>query len=136
MPIEYFDESHDHAIHTKKLVYKGYTPRSSHYYLKTLHEIDPAAPVQPQEIRKDCEVSFNSKFESGNLNYAMRINQHEYWLYMREDTNTKGLRQWFYFEVSNRRPTKIRFRVYKFSRYFSLYRKVSFEICRVPSRLC
>ncbi len=23
----------------------------------------------------------------------------EYWLYMREDTNTHGLRQWFFFEV-------------------------------------
>jgi hypothetical protein len=66
----------------------------------------------------------------------MRINQYEYWLHMREDTNTKGLRQWFYFEVSNRRPIKIKFRIYKFTRYFSLYRKVTMKVIfRVPSLL-
>ena len=45
------------------------------------------------------DISFNSKFESGNLSAAVRISSKEYWLYMREDTNTHGLRQWFYFEV-------------------------------------
>lgn len=66
----------------------------------------------------------------------MRIGQMEYWLYMREDTNTKGLRQWFYFEVANRRPVRLKFRLYRFSRYFSLYRKVAEVLFRERSHLC
>ncbi len=62
-------------MHNKRMVYKGYTPRSSHYYLKTLRPLDHTQNADSVDIRKDCEVSFNSKFESGNLNYAMRINQ-------------------------------------------------------------
>lgn len=42
---------------------------------------------------------------------------------MREDTNTKGLRQWFFFEAICNRPSKITFRIYKFSKRYSLYRK-------------
>ena len=41
---------------------------------------------------------------------------------MREDTNTHGLRQWFYFQVMNRKAMKAKFRIYKFSKYYSLYR--------------
>lgn len=41
---------------------------------------------------------------------------------MREDTNTHGLRQWFYFVATNRKQIKIKFRVYKFTKSYSLYR--------------
>lgn len=41
---------------------------------------------------------------------------------MREDTNTHGLRQWFYFQAINRKAMKVKFRIYKFSKYYSLYR--------------
>lgn len=41
---------------------------------------------------------------------------------MREDTNTHGLRQWFYFELKVRKNCKLRLRIYKFSKRFSLYR--------------
>lgn len=68
-------------------------------------------------------MTFNSRFESGNLNAAVRIGSREYWLFMREDTNTHGLRQWFYFEMRSRRNCKIRLRIYKFSKRFSLYRQ-------------
>ena len=65
---------------------------------------------------------FNSKFESGNLHAAVRMGSREYWLFMREDTNTHGLRQWFYFEAKSRRACKVKFRVLRFSKRFSLYR--------------
>lgn len=69
------------------------------------------------------DIVFNSKFESGNLNAAVRVSSKEYWLYMREDTNTHGLRQWFYFEARARKTCRIRLRVYKFSKRYSLYRE-------------
>lgn len=42
---------------------------------------------------------------------------------MREDTNTYGLRQWFYFSVINRKPGKYKFRICKYSKFYSLYRE-------------
>ena len=41
---------------------------------------------------------------------------------MREDTNTHGLRQWYYFQVKCRRSMRLRLRIFKFSKRFSLYR--------------
>jgi hypothetical protein len=41
---------------------------------------------------------------------------------MREDTNTHGLRQWYYFVATNKKPLKIKFRIYKFTKSYSLYR--------------
>jgi len=41
---------------------------------------------------------------------------------MREDTNTHGLRQWFYFQVVCNRPLKIMFRIYKYTKKHSLYK--------------
>jgi len=42
---------------------------------------------------------------------------------MREDTNTFGLRQWFFFEVFSNRLMNVTFRIYKFSKKHSLYRQ-------------
>lgn len=41
---------------------------------------------------------------------------------MREDTNTHGLRQWFFFEMKARKSCKLRLRIYKFSKKISLYK--------------
>ncbi len=41
---------------------------------------------------------------------------------MREDTNTYGLRQWYYFSVTNHKSGKYKFKIFKFSKYYSLYR--------------
>ena len=41
---------------------------------------------------------------------------------MREDTNTFGLRQWFYYSVTNKKAGRYKFRIYKFSKYYSLYK--------------
>jgi hypothetical protein len=40
---------------------------------------------------------------------------------MREDTNTHGLRQWYYFQVQNNKPIRVKFKIYKFSKFYSLY---------------
>jgi hypothetical protein len=46
-------------------------------------------------------LTFDSNFESGNLERAIRIGEYEYDLVLRHDFNSSGHMQWFYFAVSN-----------------------------------
>uniref|UniRef100_H3G5Y8 Peptidase M14 domain-containing protein n=1 Tax=Phytophthora ramorum TaxID=164328 RepID=H3G5Y8_PHYRM len=46
-------------------------------------------------------LTFDSNFESGNLERAIQIGQNEYDLVLRHDFNSSGHMQWFYFAVSN-----------------------------------
>ena len=48
-----------------------------------------------------AEVSFDSEFESGNLDLAFRVSESEYNLLTRCDTNSKGHNQWFFFKVKS-----------------------------------
>ena len=57
-------------------------------------------------ILKSDSLIFDSHFESGNLHSAFRVlhsNLDIYDLYMHDDINTTGHRQWFYFSVKNTR---------------------------------
>lgn len=47
------------------------------------------------------KLTFDSDFESGNLDFAVKIGPDEYDLYMRVDPNTRGHLQWFYFKIQN-----------------------------------
>lgn len=73
-------------------------------------------------LKNEHEIKFDSKFESGNLAAVSKINPLEYHLFMREDTNTHGLRQWYYFQAQSRKPATAKFRIYKFTKPYSLYR--------------
>ena len=42
---------------------------------------------------------FDSRFESGNLRKASKVNNVEYNLWLDNDINTKGHTQWFYYKV-------------------------------------
>ncbi|KAG3030780.1 hypothetical protein PC120_g3490 [Phytophthora cactorum] len=53
----------------------------------------------------DSGLTFDSNFESGNLDRAIRIGQFEYDLVLRHDFNSSGHMQWFYFAVSNIQST-------------------------------
>ncbi len=46
-------------------------------------------------------MKFDSIFESGNLDLVIRINEYEYDLFLRNDTNTRGHNLWYNFKVSN-----------------------------------
>ena len=52
-------------------------------------------------ISKINSLLFDSNFESGNLDCVIKINENEYDLFMRVDSNTKGHTSWFYFAVNN-----------------------------------
>ena len=72
----------------------------------------------------DRELIFDSNFESGNLDMAIKRKDFEYDLYMRVDTNTRGHHQWFYFSVSYKehfKGQKVRFNIVNFTKGQSLY---------------
>ena len=47
------------------------------------------------------DLRFESRFESGNLRRATKIDDFEYDLILCPDVNTDKHFQWFYFQVSN-----------------------------------
>lgn len=70
----------------------------------------------------DRTLIFESRFESGNLNLAMKIEEDEYNLLLQNDINTNGHTQWFYFRVGNTFKGKtIKFNVLNLCKPDSLY---------------
>lgn len=57
--------------------------------------------------RHHDSLTFDSMFESGNLERAIRVGESEYDLVLRYDLHTNGHMQWFYFAVSNAQPFNI-----------------------------
>ena len=66
-------------------------------------------------------VKFDASFESGNLDCAIKVNDSEYDLFLRIDSNTRGHTQWFYFTVSNRNRRSLRLNICNMGREKSLY---------------
>lgn len=52
-------------------------------------------------LNRQEEMIFNSCFESGNLDCVIKVQQTEFDLFLRIDSNTRGHAQWFYFSVQN-----------------------------------
>jgi len=50
-------------------------------------------------------LSFESRFESGNLRRAVYVGNNEYDLMLKVDINTKGNTQWYYFSINGMQPT-------------------------------
>jgi hypothetical protein len=57
-------------------------------------------PEYDQQVAEGEVLSFDSSFESGNLDRVVMVGSHEYDLFMRQDTNSRRHHQWFYFKVS------------------------------------
>lgn len=71
------------------------------------------------------KISFDSNFESGNLDLVIESSHNEFDLYMRVDTNTKGHLQWFYFSVTwKEMNSSVRFNICNFTKEKSLYSAV------------
>lgn len=85
------------------------------------------------EIIDRCEngeiLSFDSMFESGNLDRVVMVSPHEYDLYMRPDTNTRGHHQWFYFKVTTKSNLgAVKFNIINFTKPRSLY-EYGMKVC-------
>ncbi|XP_058518257.1 cytosolic carboxypeptidase 2 [Ochotona princeps] len=71
---------------------------------------------------EDCTLLFESRFESGNLQKAVRVGTYEYELTLRTDLYTNKHTQWFYFRVQNtRKDTTYRFTIVNLLKPKSLY---------------
>ncbi|CAG9329220.1 unnamed protein product [Blepharisma stoltei] len=95
----------------------------AHEYLSKRNKSE--TPVDTGMIKDIPEGSliFDSVFEGGNLDQVYMVNENEYDLYMRPDTNTLGHMHWFYFSVMGiAKPRRVRFNIVNFSRNSPLYR--------------
>lgn len=70
----------------------------------------------------DVTLLFESRFECGNLLRAVKVNDTEYQLWLRNDLYTNKHTQWYYFRVQNTRPAiKYKFTIMNLLKSGSLY---------------
>ncbi|KAF1630560.1 Cytosolic carboxypeptidase 2, partial [Eudyptes filholi] len=81
-----------------------------------------SSPAAPLEGPQDTTLLFESRFESGNLQKAVKVGPFEYVLTLRPDLYTTKHTQWFYFRVQNtRRDPLYRFTIANLAKPKSLY---------------
>ncbi|NXC19307.1 CBPC2 carboxypeptidase, partial [Corythaeola cristata] len=81
-----------------------------------------SSPAAPLEGPQDTTLLFESRFESGNLQKAIKVGPFEYVLMLRPDLYTSKHTQWFYFRVQNtRRDPLYRFTITNLAKPKSLY---------------
>nr|XP_033784489.1 cytosolic carboxypeptidase 2 isoform X2 [Geotrypetes seraphini] len=72
--------------------------------------------------QEDSVLQFESRFESGNLQKAIRVGPYEYELTLCTDLYTSKHTQWFYFQVKNtRKDIQYRFTITNLMKSTSLY---------------
>ncbi|NWS49325.1 CBPC2 carboxypeptidase, partial [Probosciger aterrimus] len=82
----------------------------------------PSSAAAPLEGPQDTTLLFESRFESGNLQRAVKVGPYEYVLRLRPDLFTTKHTQWFYFRVQNtRRDPLYRFTIANLAKPKSLY---------------
>lgn len=64
---------------------------------------------------------FDSAFESGNLDMAVRVKKSEYDCFIRSDTNTKGHTNWYYFKVKNKEEGPLKINICNMTKTRNLY---------------
>ncbi|KAE8606642.1 hypothetical protein XENTR_v10010809 [Xenopus tropicalis] len=75
-----------------------------------------------QKVQCNNDLQFESRFESGNLQKAMKVGMYEYELTLRTDLYTSKHTQWFYFQVKNtRKGVPYRFTITNLMKTNSLY---------------
>lgn len=82
--------------------------------------------MNPQLDETEPHLLFDSNFECGNLDMAFKVSDTEYDLFMRVDTNTKGIQQWFNFSVeydSFFEGKTVKFNILNFTKKSSLFCK-------------
>nr|CAG4718011.1 unnamed protein product [Naegleria fowleri] len=87
----------------------------------------PQSQQQTQIITQNTykgNLLFDASFECGNLERVIRVDENEYDLYIRGDTNAQNKKMWFYFKVSNvSKNQKVLFTITNLSKNKSLYRQ-------------
>lgn len=82
----------------------------------------PPEQYYTPESSEDKTLVFESWFESGNLNLAIKSSNEEYNLILQNDINTNGHTQWFFFWVGNTTKGKsVKFNILNLAKPDSLY---------------
>lgn len=90
-------------------------PRSDKIYTS----LNPYYVIQDES---DDTLVFESRFESGNLRRAVKVDDYEYDLFLRNDYNSQGYTQWYYFSMTNVKANiKYCFNIKNFFKPDSLY---------------
>lgn len=93
----------------------------SYYYPSQLMKKENFIPLYQKIDKNDKTLIFESRFECGNLEYAIKVNDNEYLLVLQNDTNTNGHTQCFVnrvFLLSVKYYSRIKSKIYfcKFSK--------------------
>ena len=82
-------------------------------------------PFVGMNPRLHSQITFDSNFESGNLDLVVKVSESEYNLFLRPDTNTCGHMQWFYFKATHQPsgPKKVKFHICNNRRSMTLYHR-------------
>ncbi|XP_058502307.1 cytosolic carboxypeptidase 2 [Solea solea] len=82
----------------------------------------PVKRATPDVSQTDFTLEFESRFESGNLQKAVQVGDHEYELTLSTDMYTRKHTQWFYFRVRNMKAgVTYRFTIVNLMKSSSLY---------------
>lgn len=74
------------------------------------------------EVPKDnTSLTFNSKFESGNLSKVCKMSDYEYKLFISNDIGNPNYNHWFYFSVFNPRRSEVKFTIVNMHKKDVLY---------------
>ena len=67
-------------------------------------------------------LQFDSKFECGNLQKAIKSSEFSYKLIISADSNTYGQNHWYYFSAYNPRKTQVNFEILNMLKFDDLYK--------------
>lgn len=71
---------------------------------------------------EDLTLGFESRFETGNLQKAVKIDKYEYNLFLSTDYLTEKFTQWFFFSIYNtRKGIEYKFNILNLKKNDSLY---------------
>ncbi|KAM5137745.1 cytosolic carboxypeptidase 2 isoform 2-T2 [Mantella aurantiaca] len=84
--------------------------------------VNPIPRTYVDDGKNNNDLQFESRFESGNLQKAVKVGTYEYELTLRTDLYTSKHTQWFYFQVKNtKKGVPYRFTITNLMKSNSLY---------------
>lgn len=90
----------------------------------------PSTPYYTPKDTNDNTLVFESRFETGNLLAALKVNDNEYDLILQNDINTNGHTQWYFFRVGNTmKGLTVRFNILNLAKPDSLYNEGMGILC-------
>uniref|UniRef100_A0A8D0EYH2 Peptidase M14 domain-containing protein n=1 Tax=Strix occidentalis caurina TaxID=311401 RepID=A0A8D0EYH2_STROC len=95
--------------------------KNSYFMYSEMRDLYPLMQIIHQ--KGDNTLIFEARFESGNLQKVVKVNEFEYQLTWRTDLYTSRHTQWYYFQVNNMQAgMPYHFTIVNFTKHNSLYK--------------